>query len=508
MTDSHDNDERSRQLEEIVAYLDGELTPQESAQVERRLASDDDYRRQLQGIERAWAALDQLPLATVDDHFAKTTMELVVDAARVDVRERTQALPVQRRNDRLKTALLATAVALLGLLAVRVRQENPNRALVADLPVIQYIDIYSQFREADFLRALHRELGDEPWAGVSAEQSAEQLQEFRQVSENASRTDWLEALSEDQRQSLRAKFNRFRALSESQQDRLRALDAEIQAAPDADQLAQTMLDYQLWLNGLPPSEQFELREMSADERVKRVTQMVARQRERDFLDLSPDELREIVRAVQPQLEAIRADARAAMSPDERDEFDSAFGRGRIWRLNNRVPPERRQEILHAVEAALPAAKRSQFAALPPLEQWQRLFGWIRQAWREGGPERRDEERRRRDEVSQQELEAFFVEEVDAATKERLLAMPRDRMQRQLREMYYGDLSARESLEPDGREHGRRGDGPPPRFDDRRDGPRREPPWRDDRRPDRGPPDGRPPRFPPQGPPGPPPPPGN
>ena len=54
------SDDHLQHLEEIVAYLDGELSAEESARVEQRLASDESYRQQLQSIERAWLALDQL----------------------------------------------------------------------------------------------------------------------------------------------------------------------------------------------------------------------------------------------------------------------------------------------------------------------------------------------------------------------------------------------------------------------------------------------------------------
>ena len=136
MNDHSSSDDQSQQLEEIVAYLDGELSPQESAQVERRLAADETYRQKLQSMERAWAALDELPAATVDDQFSKTTMELVVESARSEVEQQTRALPVQRRKQRLSTVLLATAAALLAALAFLLVWEIPTRAPVAVLPVV------------------------------------------------------------------------------------------------------------------------------------------------------------------------------------------------------------------------------------------------------------------------------------------------------------------------------------------------------------------------------------
>jgi len=112
------SNDRDRRLEQIVAYLDGELSPAEALQVEHQLAEDDLFRQEVAGIERAWSALDILPNATVDDRFAQTTMELVVGAAREDVLEKTRALPVMRRRNLLgKLLILATAMAL-GVLLV------------------------------------------------------------------------------------------------------------------------------------------------------------------------------------------------------------------------------------------------------------------------------------------------------------------------------------------------------------------------------------------------------
>ena len=210
MNDHSSSDDQSQQLEEIVAYLDGELSPQESAQVERRLASDETYRQKLQSMERAWAALDELPAATVDDQFSKTTMELVVESARNEVEQQTRALPIQRRKQHLSTVLLATAAALLGALVFRLVWENPNRALVADLPVIQYIDIYSQFRDVEFLRQLRQQLGDGRWAlGGDAEQPTDNLEQFHLVAAADTREAWLDALAVDERVTLRAKFKSF-----------------------------------------------------------------------------------------------------------------------------------------------------------------------------------------------------------------------------------------------------------------------------------------------------------
>ena len=42
--------------DELVAYLDGELPPEECRAVEERLANDDAYRQQLRDLDQAWEA--------------------------------------------------------------------------------------------------------------------------------------------------------------------------------------------------------------------------------------------------------------------------------------------------------------------------------------------------------------------------------------------------------------------------------------------------------------------
>jgi len=468
MNDKTSSDDNSQQLEEIVAYLDGELSPQESAQVERRLAADETYRQKLQSMERAWAALDELPAATVDDQFSKTTMDLVVESARSEVEQQTRALPVQRRKQRLSTMLLATAAALLGALVFRLVWENPNRALVADLPVIQYIDIYSQFRDVEFLRQLRQKLGDGHWAlGPVTEELSDNFGQFRLVAAADKRETWLETLAVDERVTLRAKFNRFRSMSEEQQGRLRKLHQQIESAPDAVELQQIMLEYQQWLNGLPPSEQFELRERPLEERVRRVVRKVERESGDKSLELSPDELQKLFQAVKPRLEGLKGRALENLSHRERNEFGPASGWRGLWRFLRRNPPEV-LELNRAIREALPVEKREQFEQLTPPEQWQRFFGWMRRADRLKDAERRSGDWRRRARVSEQELEEFFVEEVDAATKEKLLAMPRDKMQQQLRRMYGGNLPSRDwdmRGDEDGRD--RRRPRPPRDFEQRR-----------------------------------------
>ena len=79
MNNSPTNDES--RLEQIVAYLDGELSPVDEALIRRQLTEDEVFRQEVESMERAWSALDALPGVTVDDKFSQSTIEMVVGAA-------------------------------------------------------------------------------------------------------------------------------------------------------------------------------------------------------------------------------------------------------------------------------------------------------------------------------------------------------------------------------------------------------------------------------------------
>ena len=171
--------------EELVAYLDGELSPDECRRVEERLAGDADYRQQLRDLDQAWEALDALPAASAGDDFARTTIEMVTVAAQD---EQSTAHGTSRRDKPAPPAL--TWPSLRGA-AVRRSVSSPRAgccpirtlACIADLPVIRQMDLLAQIEDVDFLRQLSqrgaaREAGHRR-SGVRARSGAAQIGQRR-----------------------------------------------------------------------------------------------------------------------------------------------------------------------------------------------------------------------------------------------------------------------------------------------------------------------------------------
>jgi hypothetical protein len=492
-----------QRLEEIVAYLDGELSPEESARVERRLASDESYRQQLQGVERAWKALDELPLPGVDDQFSRTTMQLAVRAAADEVQEKTAALPIQRRRSRLATWLVAAAAAALGALVVRLAWQNPERMLLADLPVIDNVDAYSQVDRPDFLRMLQTELGPQlDELGGRPDVTPEGVDRLHAVTQVDLRDEWLGELSQAERTDLRAKYNRFRELPPEERRRLRSLHEQISTATDAAELQRAMFVYHEWLRDLPPARQFELRHMPTEDRVRTVRQWASDMRDDALFTLSEDELKRFVRKMrEPLSELMRSAAKDLLeSPDPRrgNRFPAPMGPGLQGVLARQFATgvARPGKFQSALIDAIPQRTRDAFEQLPPREKVERVMTWVRQAESLQG------------EVTQEELERFFAEELDPETRAELLSLPPGEMQQTLRRLYrrqpgrgFGGPGMWGRREPRDGRRGSEDRGPQGRGIDGR-GPRE---WEGRPRPEQGPPRDGPGRRGPFGPPlGPPP----
>jgi len=143
--------------EELVAYLDGELSRDQAAKIERRMADDPKYAARLNQLQRAWDLLDTLNRTEADDDFVHSTVEMVAVHA-VEEAKTQKVRIVRRRNFAwVAIAILVFAVSGVTYFAIRHRLERPNRELVQNLPLIERVDDYQNIDNLEFVKQLASE---------------------------------------------------------------------------------------------------------------------------------------------------------------------------------------------------------------------------------------------------------------------------------------------------------------------------------------------------------------
>lgn len=511
--------------EELVAYLDGEMPPDGCRRVEQRLSTDAACRRELAELDQAWSALDELPRAVVTEDFARTTIEMVAVAAEHELAERSAAESIRWRHRLPLVAALCGIFAVGGYAAVRALLPNANAVLIEDLPVIAELDVLADIGDVEFLRGLST-IGVERF--VLDEQASNTAPELVVSGEDwatpAGRRAWIERLSADQQAELAVRLARFEnVLSDADRDRLRRLQQAIATADDSAALRTALSTYGQWIKSRTPGERITLRELPPGERLRKVDELVEQSNRFARRRLSAADEQALQEAILDFVDRRRQELMREVGrrgdPDVRRQLE-----GRSMAVVALViigrelrDDDRERRLRDALISHLSPPTQEYIESLPRRQRGRQLWWWCREAL---DPRYRP-----------QDLERYFVEQLDADRREYLLGLPLAEMDEQLEQFYVGsqvglwggdwpgnggpDRVGRGGPGPPGPrwnpEAGPRGRGPRDRFPG--DGPppdaagRRRPPPRDfdDRRPDRGrfdgPPNGPPPlRPPPSGPP--------
>lgn len=243
----------------------------------------------------------------------------------------------------------------------------------------------------------------------------------------------VQALSPAEKDRLNHNNARFVKLENGQQQGLRELQAELAAAPDADELRGVMHRYHAWLKTLTPFQRDELLDL-ADEPVRRL------QRVAEMMPLSQEDLRVVHGWSQERLKERGVPDSTFKSPGQSAMilhgmlFTQNRGFGRPFPPGGPGKTPSRPKPLTAEEFELLTSqlskgpqtvlKRERTVA----EKGQRVGNWLFGNWFFG---RFRPEDSRAAGPSNEELVRFFTDELSDQDREKLLALPLPDLKRDL-----------------------------------------------------------------------------
>lgn len=264
--------------ETLVSYLDGELDEASTIEVENRLASDPDYRRRLQQLERTWDMLDVLPSVEPTESFTRSTLELVVQDAEKAVRrsgKRAWTVPIR--------AAILFAIPLLCFLGtyaiLKWQQTVPMRKLIQDVPFLEKYELYESAGSIEFAEMLHAQ-------GLFNEFAPNQEYSDQDEFVWEATPDYLHEMDADRRTELRRTKERFGQISEAEQKKWREFHDELVAHEDRDLLLNTLQQHHAWLQEVAPPNKPSSRQMvialmdkSPTERIDEIRNLQRQQRQ-------------------------------------------------------------------------------------------------------------------------------------------------------------------------------------------------------------------------------------
>jgi hypothetical protein len=411
MSETPSNSTNLDQLDEqLVAYLDGELEPQVSRQIENLLASDEYARRRLNQLASSWDLLDQLPRSTVDDLFTRTTVEMVALAAEDEVVQAQAADPARRRRRWLETGIAVAAAGLVGFVIIAITAPDENAGLLRDLSVVKNLELYrdvgnlellKQFQNAKMFTDDNSAAPPGPSAGWRQTSSTSSATNFQSPIPAAldGRRAWVEELNPADKLELRDEYEKFSAMSVKQQQALRQFDLQLSNDADHDQLRRIMVHYYDWLKTLTTADRANLLdETNPPDQIKLIKQLRQGQLGQAFTWLEPglNLLRDrdsaaVLQWMHDFAENHEADLTSEASEKQKSEGQPPEDRRRRrplamlawqqwWGPNATGTPPVTSTDIHALHALLSPERQKQLDAEPGLnEQVQLVRQWVQKA---------------------------------------------------------------------------------------------------------------------------------
>jgi hypothetical protein len=155
----------TEQRDELVAYLDGEMTDVESAGIEKILAESPIARHEVEMLSRTWDLLEWLPRKSASADFTRKTLTRMqaVNKAPPPISQQPWFIRAQRS---VIAAIWAVGLAAVGFAGYNITQSlvpNETLELLDNFAIIRNLSEYQELGSVEFLTELQKSrLFDKP----------------------------------------------------------------------------------------------------------------------------------------------------------------------------------------------------------------------------------------------------------------------------------------------------------------------------------------------------------
>lgn len=254
--------------EQLTAYLDGELSSDESKELEQKLTHDESLRMRLAELRKSFELLDELPETPYDQRFTQSTIEHVVRDMRgvpsTDVQPAVPPKPMPwfKRNSRFLAGLLSAAtIAMVAALYMRSTESNHQ---LKELGIVSNLSGWRDVNDIDIAIELSKETFvveclKEHLADLFVETPPDDLSE---------RVDWVTSMSTDQQNNLKSDRDAYLRMNAESRIRFETIQKKIEERPDSRQVQDTIRVVGLLMDTLPNSERRDLNGLKGQTRLQ------------------------------------------------------------------------------------------------------------------------------------------------------------------------------------------------------------------------------------------------
>lgn len=265
--------------EQLVAYLDGELPPEERIVLETRLGRDSSLRMRLRTLQHGWDMLDELPMATPSAVFLESTIRM----AALEASQGKSSTNGSRTNGWLKSkrlwVSLITILCLgIGVAGARVRERQQFRLQLSHLPVAMHVDAYLNANDISMMRTLMH-LPQWQKAVEIAERFGEWDFSLHQRIDQATvsqRNHLLQELPIEHQQVVMQSWQRFEKLDPAAKTLVLETAQQVSDQSDSADLLATMDRFARWRESLAPAQRDQITSGDVEGRIKAIDEALQR----------------------------------------------------------------------------------------------------------------------------------------------------------------------------------------------------------------------------------------